>query len=272
MGSVGPDLVCGGHRHDSCAPAPTLSVADASDAENDGKVEFTVTLSEAAATAVTATWTASIETDDTAVAADLGTTKTGTVTVAAGNMMGTFEVPVVNDATDEGDETFTVTLSSPSSNAKLETDPTATGTIEDDDAAMPTISAVAVTSTPVLETDTYGAGETIEVSVTFNEAVTATSDTDFVLSVAGASRAPLVRGSGTATLVFGYTVVSSDEDDDGIWIGDQDRTLVGNRNGIPRTARSRAWPRARRRTSPMPNSASSRTTRWTAHGRSSRWR
>ena len=100
-------------------------------------------------------------------------------------------------------------------------------------AAAPTISAVAVTSTPVLETDTYGAGETIEVSVTFDEAVNATSDTDFVLSVAGAKRAPLVRGSGTATLVFGYTVVSSDEDDDGIWIGDQDRTLVGNRNGDP---------------------------------------
>ena len=100
-------------------------------------------------------------------------------------------------------------------------------------AAAPTISAVAVTSTPVLETDTYGVGETIEVSVTFDEAVTATSDTDFVLSVGGARRAPLVRGSGTATLVFGYTVVSSDEDDDGIWIGDQDRTLVGNRNGDP---------------------------------------
>ena len=211
---------------------PTLSIADAAASEGSN-VTFTVTLSEAAAAAVTATWTASIETDDTAVAADLGTTKTGTVTVAAGNMMGTFEVPVVNDATDEGDETFTVTLSSPSSNAKLETDPTATGTIEDDDATLPTISAVAVTSTPVLETDTYGAGETIEVSVTFDEAVTATSDTDFVLSVAGASRAPLVRGSGTATLVFGYTVVSSDEDDDGIWIGDQDRTLVGNRNGDP---------------------------------------
>ena len=112
---------------------PTLSVADASDAENDGEVEFTVTLSEAAATAVTATWTASIETGDTAVAADLGTTTTGTVTVAIGDTMGTFEVPVVNDATDEGDETFTVTLSGVSSNAKLETDPTATGTIEDDD-------------------------------------------------------------------------------------------------------------------------------------------
>ena len=87
----------------------------------------------------------------------------------------------------------------------------------------------------MLETDTYGAGETIEVTVTFSEAVTATSDTDFVLSVAGAKRAPLLRGSGTATLVFGYTVATDDEDDNGIWIGDQDRTLVGNRNGNPQS-------------------------------------
>ena len=57
----------------------------------------------------------------------------------------------------------------------------------------------------------------------------ATSDTDFELNVSGDKSAPLLRGSGTATLVFGYTVVSSDEDDDGIWIGDQDRTLVGAR-------------------------------------------
>ncbi len=97
----------------------------------------------------------------------------------------------------------------------------------------PTVTNVAVTSMPVLETDTYGAGETIEVSVTFSEAVDATSNTDFVLSVGGARRAPLLSGSGTATLVFGYTVVSSDEDDNGIWIGDETRTLVGNRNGEP---------------------------------------
>ena len=95
----------------------------------------------------------------------------------------------------------------------------------------PTVTNVAVTSTPMLETDTYGAGETIEVSVTFSEAVNATSDTDFVLSVGGARRAPLLSGSGTATLGFGYTVVSSDEDTNGIWIGDETRTLVGDRNG-----------------------------------------
>ena len=99
--------------------------------------------------------------------------------------------------------------------------------------AAPTIAGVAVTSTPDLEDDTYGEDETIEVSVTFNEAVNATANTDFVLSVAGAKRAPLLRGSNSATLVFGYTVEPGDEDDDGIWIGDQGRTLVGDREGNP---------------------------------------
>ena len=94
-------------------------------------------------------------------------------------------------------------------------------------------NGVSVTSTPVAATDTYGAGETIEISVTFNEAVNATTATDFVLSVGEAKRAPLLGGSGTATLVFGYTVQAGDSDTDGIWIGDQDRTLVGNRNGNP---------------------------------------
>ena len=93
----------------------------------------------------------------------------------------------------------------------------------------PTVTNVAVTSMPVLETDTYGAGETIEVSVTFSEAVDATSDTDFELNVSDDKSASLVDGSGTETLVFGYTVAPDEEDDNGIWIGDQDRTLVGSR-------------------------------------------
>ena len=206
---------------------PTLSVADASATEGS-TINFPLTLSAAASEIVTAACTASIESGDTAVAADLGATTTGTVSVAAGTTSGVCAFLSAQDTTDEEDETFTVTLSGVSSNAQLAADPTATGTIEDDDTA-PTISTVAVTSTPVLDTDTYGAGETIEVSVTFDEAVNATSDTDFELNVSGDRSAPLLRGSGTATLVFGYTVVSSDEDDNGIWIGDQDRTLVGAR-------------------------------------------
>ena len=250
---------------------PTLSIADASGDEDDG-VEFTATLTAGVSGKVTATWTASIETGDTAVAADLATTKTGQVEFEADTTEAKFTVPVTDDSTDEDDETFTVTLSNVSSNAQLATDPTAQGTIVDDDTA-PTVTNVAVTSTPVLETDTYGAGETIEVSVTFSEAVTATSDTDFVLSVAGAKRAPLVSGSGTATLVFGYTVAPGDEDDNGIWIGDETRTLVSNRRrGAPGRRDHEHGHRHGRRTSTIPGPARSPPTRWTARVRSSRWR
>ena len=92
---------------------------------------------------------------------------------------------------------------------------------------------VEVISTPAATTDTYGADETIEIQVEFSEAVTATADTDFVLSVGSAKRARLLRDNDTTKLVFGYTVQAGDEDDNGIWIGDHDRTLVGNRRGDP---------------------------------------
>ena len=92
---------------------------------------------------------------------------------------------------------------------------------------------VAVTSSPRAATATYGAGERIEITVTFGAPVNATANTDFVLSVSGPRRAPLLRGSGTKQLVFGYTVASGDRDANGIWIGDQSRTLEGNRDGDP---------------------------------------
>ena len=181
---------------------------------------------------MTATWTASIESGDTASAADLATTTTGEVEFDENATTANFTVPVNDDTTDEDNETFTVTLSGVSSNAQLAADPTAKGTIIDDDTA-PEVDDVEVTSTPVLETDTYGAGERIEVSVTFTEAVNATSNTDFVLSMGRKQRMPLVDGSGTDTLVFGYTVAPGDVDDDGVFIGKEGVTLVGDRDGNP---------------------------------------
>ena len=332
-------------KTNAAVSTPTLSIADAEGDEDDG-VEFTATLTAGVSGKVTATWTASIESGDTAVAADLATTTTGDVEFDVNATTATFTVPLNDDSTDEPDQTFTLTLSGVSSNAQLAADPTAKGTIQDnddpptlsvddvsgtegtsltftvtlsaesektvtvdyatseadpqsavsgtdftaasgtltfspgdpgdttktitvattgdttvetnetftvtlsnptnatlgtkvaatgtinDDATVPTISGMVVISTPVLGTDTYGAGETIEVLVAFDEAVNATSDTDFELNVGGGANdrsAPLLRGSGTATLVFGYTVAPGDEDDNGIWIGDQDRTLVGAR-------------------------------------------
>ena len=188
---------------------PTLSIADASGAENDGKVEFTVTLSEVAATAVTATWTASIETGDTAVAADLGTTTTGTVTVAIGDTTGTFEVPVVNDATDEGDETFTVTLSSPSTNAKLETDPTATGTIEDDDATLPTLSiadAAATEGSNVSFTVTLSAADAADVTATWTASIE-TGDTAVAADLGSTKTGTVTVSMGNTTGTFTVATV-----------------------------------------------------------------
>ena len=197
---------------------PTLSVADAEG--NEGlNIFFLVTLSATASQNATVTCTASFETGDTAAAADLSTT-TGTATINAGATTGTCAIATVQDTIDEDNETFTVTLSNTSSNAQLATDPTAKGTIIDDDTA-PTVTGVAITSTPVLETDTYGAGETIRVTVTFSEAVTVTGDPEFAFSLdSGEDRAPYKSGSGTTALVFAYTVAPSDEDDDGIFLLD----------------------------------------------------
>ena len=89
----------------------------------------------------------------------------------------------------------------------------------------PTIDSVAVTSTPMLTSsggstpDTYGAGEDIEFTVTFSAAVEVTGDPQFGFSLAGARMADLDSGSGSERLTFVYTVQPTDQDDDGIWVG-----------------------------------------------------
>ena len=168
---------------DDTSALPTLSIADAEAAEGDG-VKFTVTLSATSTEAVTATWTASIESGDTATAPDLATTKTGTVTIAANATTTTFTVPVANDTTDEDDQTFTVTLSgvSPSSLAELAADPTATGTIIDDD-PTPTVTVAGATATEgnaVAFAVTLSAVSGRDVTVDY-----ATSETDPRSAVAG---------------------------------------------------------------------------------------
>ena len=105
---------------------PELTIEDARATEGAGVV-FTVTLSRAATDAVTVAYSTS---DDTATGgADYTTVSNRTLTLTAGSTRGTFTIATTPDALAENDETFTVTLSSPSSNAKLGTAQTATGTI-----------------------------------------------------------------------------------------------------------------------------------------------
>ena len=198
---------------------PTLSVADAEGDEDEG-VEFTATLSEAATEDVTATWTASIETGDTASTADLATTKTGEVTVAIGSTTAKFTVPVEDDTTDEPDQTFTVTLSGASTNAQLAADPTATGTIEDDD-DPPTLTVADLDHDedgPISVSVTVSLSEVSEKRVRFQlRQVDRTGDTasDADWSPGPSAFQALSPGTMSGTRVAVYVVKDSlDEDDE----------------------------------------------------------
>ena len=108
---------------------PGLAVADAEVEEAPGaRLVFTVTLNRAASGTVTVTAATS---DGTAVAGEDYVAKTKTVTFAAGETSQIVRVRVLDDAHDEGAETMTLTLSSPSG-AYL-ADGTATGTITNTD-------------------------------------------------------------------------------------------------------------------------------------------
>ena len=132
---------------------------------------------------------------------------------AANRAIHTFETR--QDALVEGNETFTVRtdegdiadLNDPDRDNKCDI------TIIDDD---PNITEVAVTSSAGRD-NTYGLGETIEISATFSTAVDVNGTPSLGLWVGGTWKAAnYLRGSGSDTLVFGYTVRSEDSDDNGI--------------------------------------------------------
>ena len=108
--------------------APTLNVSGGSADEGDA-VNFAVTLSVASDQQVTVSYTTS---SGTATSGTDFTATNGTLTFAANETSKTVSVSTADDASDEENETFMLTLSSPT-NAKLGDD-TATGTIRDNDA------------------------------------------------------------------------------------------------------------------------------------------
>ena len=83
----------------------------------------------------------------------------------------------------------------------------------------PALLSVTVTSTPHKTTDTYGAREHIEFSMTFDAPVTVTGDPTFAFDLGGASTATYYAGSGTTTLRFSHAVTGGsmgDRDTNGI--------------------------------------------------------
>ena len=114
------------------------------------------------------------------------------------------------------------------------------GTVTAASTTAPALTSVTVTSTPHKTTDTYGAREHIEFSMTFNASVTVTGAPTFAFDLGGASTATWYAGSGTATLRFSHAVsggTSGDRDTNGIsWaenaIALNGGTIAGTDNAV----------------------------------------
>ena len=181
--TIGDGTATGTIEDDDPVPA-SLSIEDIEGLESSGALEFPVTLSgdREAMTTVTVDYATS---DGTGTAGSDYTEMTGTLTFATDVTRQTIRVPLLDDAVDEPDETFVVTLSN-SSGAMLD-DSEATGTIRDNDA---TSAGIALTATParVLE----DAGATVVAVTATLDAGARTGATEVTVSVAGSGNADAV--------------------------------------------------------------------------------
>ena len=102
-----------------------------------------------------------------------------------------------------------------------------------DDATSPTISSIAITSNTGDEDSTldgdgvYKIGDRIEVTVTFSEQVFVTGSPQLEMEIGNATKDAHYESVDGSAVVFGYTVLEGDEDNDGISIGTNKLTLNG---------------------------------------------
>ncbi|MBV8516018.1 MAG: right-handed parallel beta-helix repeat-containing protein [Acidobacteria bacterium] len=179
-------------------PVPSLSIAGTAQAEgNSGltNMPFVVTLSAASEQTVTVNY---LTNNGSAIAGSDYTATSGTLTFAPGVTSQTIDVPIAGDTTSETDETFTVTLGTPS-NAAIAVS-SATGTIVNDDAG------------PVLSIDSVSQaeGNSGTSNFTFNVTLSAPSERTITVQYATAdgsatAGSDYVATSGTVAFAPGVT-------------------------------------------------------------------
>ena len=117
--------------------AVSVSIADASADETAGTIEFEVTVDPAPRDQVSVDYAT---VDGVATAGDDFEAASGTLVFGGGETRGTIAVTLLDDAIDEGSETFTVLLSNPAPAGTIrfasEADREATGTIRNTDGAQ----------------------------------------------------------------------------------------------------------------------------------------
>ena len=94
------------------------------------------------------------------------------------------------------------------------------------EANPPTIKSVAITSDPGSD-DTYGTGDSIEVTVTFSENVTVAGSPEMDIDLGGETKTASYSSTDDDKVKFSYTVVLGDSDSDGISIDANSLDLNG---------------------------------------------
>lgn len=147
-------VICTSGAPSNAAPVLQFRTVTYSVAESAGSVTVYVDRSGSTADVVTVNYTTA---DVTALAASDYTAASGTLTFLAGEATKTIVIPILDDATEELAEAFTVTLSTPGG-ASLGTNAQATVTILANDSVTVTPPPSGSCPTPVAGTLTYDLG------------------------------------------------------------------------------------------------------------------
>jgi len=188
----------------NAAPPVGISVSGGSVIEgNSGtsRLAFTVTLSAPAATTVTVNYATG---GGTATAGADYVAQSGLLTFAPGDVTKTILVDVIGDTAFESNETLGVSLTAPSTNARIQT-ASATGTITNDDVQPPPVTpTLAIGSVSALE-NAGGVRFTVTLSQPVSTKVTVRFATANGTAVAGRT-GDYTSASGTLTFNPGETV------------------------------------------------------------------
>jgi subtilisin family serine protease len=188
----------------NAAPPVGISVSGGSVIEgNSGtsRLAFTVTLSAPAATTVTVSYATG---GGTATAGADYVAQSGLLTFAPGDVTKTILVDVIGDTAFESNETLGVSLTAPSTNARIQT-ASATGTITNDDVQPPPVTpTLAIGSVSALE-NAGGVRFTVTLSQPVSTKVTVRFATANGTAVAGRT-GDYTSASGTLTFNPGETV------------------------------------------------------------------
>lgn len=191
---------------DDAQPKAGFLAASQSLAENAGPATVAVTLSNPSAFSTTVTF--SVGGGTATSGSDYSVSPASSVTFAAYEMSRTISVPFVNDSVPEDDETVVFTIKGATGGNVDSARQTHTLTIVNDDG--PTITQVTSSQT----NGSYSSG-VIPITVQFSRTVNVTGTPVLKLETGTVDRnAVYASGSGTANLVFNYTIQAGDTSND----------------------------------------------------------